>query len=610
MRPSRAFATLLLVCAGSVQSASITVDTATDDFGTVATNCSLREAVQSANSDADFGGCTHTGIYGPAITDVIRLPTLGVGAAFNLTRVGTDDTNVAGDLDITGLVRIDGVSQANSIIRGDTTDPDSQRHRLVQVISGTTTLQDLTLRDGLEDNGVAGGGLRSEPGSTTVLTRVTVTANEADGNAGGILNRGTMTINDSTISNNVALAPDGGGGGIFNSPDASLTLNDSIVRDNQARGDEDARGGGIYSAEGATLVVDNSVVHGNRAEGTTVLVLSLASGGGIYASGSVTLVQCSITGNEASAISSDGGGVMIVGATAAVIDRCVISGNVADMPPLGVGGDGGGVRASAAFGSPKVRVVDSVISGNHADDYGGGLAGELRIERSTIANNSADERGGGVYLSARSELVDSTILDNEAKSGGGIFVSTGNVVSLVRSSTIAGNRATGGVGEGIGGGILVQGGSIDLANTVLAANTASNDDDECAVDPSAAGSAILSSGFNLIQASGECPLISQPSDQIGINAGLAPATNNGGPVAGSSLGTISGMLTRAPNPSSPLLDRGDTNGCRDVNGATLLTTDQLGNPRAIDGPDPDTDARCDIGAVERLDVIFRNGFDP
>ena len=94
----------------------------------------------------------------------------------------------------------------------------------------------------------------------------------------------------------------------------------------------------------------------------------------------------------------------------------------------------------------------------------------------------------------------------------------------------------------------------------------------------------------------------QPAMTCRCPAFGALSTNNGGPVAGSSLGTISGMLTRAPNPSSPLLDRGDTNGCRDVNGTTLLTTDQLGNPRAIDGPDPDTTARCDIGAVERLDA--------
>ncbi|MBP6693107.1 MAG: CSLREA domain-containing protein, partial [Xanthomonadales bacterium] len=87
--------------------ASITVNTATDDFGGVTSNCSLREAIQTANTNADFGGCTHTGIFNAAVTDVINLPTLGAGGFFTLNRIGTDDTNSSGDLDITGLLRIE-----------------------------------------------------------------------------------------------------------------------------------------------------------------------------------------------------------------------------------------------------------------------------------------------------------------------------------------------------------------------------------------------------------------------------------------------------------------------------------------------------------------------
>jgi CSLREA domain-containing protein len=124
--------------------ASITVNTATDDFGSVPGNCSLREAIQSANDNVDFGGCDSTGVYGAAITDVITLPSLGAGGAFLLSRVGTDDTNAAGDLDIDGNTRIDGVSATNSLIRGDTGDPDIDRHRLVHVIGGTVVLNDLT----------------------------------------------------------------------------------------------------------------------------------------------------------------------------------------------------------------------------------------------------------------------------------------------------------------------------------------------------------------------------------------------------------------------------------------------------------------------------------
>jgi len=51
---------------------NINVNTTADEFGSGG-SCSLREAVQSANGDADFGGCNSSGIYG---NDVINIPAL------------------------------------------------------------------------------------------------------------------------------------------------------------------------------------------------------------------------------------------------------------------------------------------------------------------------------------------------------------------------------------------------------------------------------------------------------------------------------------------------------------------------------------------------------
>ena len=54
--------------------ATITVTTEADEFDEEdsGASCSLREAIQSANENADFGGCQSTGTYG--LDDVIRLP--------------------------------------------------------------------------------------------------------------------------------------------------------------------------------------------------------------------------------------------------------------------------------------------------------------------------------------------------------------------------------------------------------------------------------------------------------------------------------------------------------------------------------------------------------
>lgn len=607
-------AILLLMGGGPAISASITVNTATDDFGSVTSNCSLREAIQSANNNADFGGCSHSGVYSAVITDVITLPTLTSGG-FTLTRIGTDDNNNSGDLDIDGLLTIQGVSRNNSLIRGNTLDPDSNRHRLVHVIAGALSLRDLTLQDGVEDGATAGGGLRSEPGSTSVLTRVVVTANRAGGNAGGILNRGTMTLNDSLVSNNIAEAASLGGGGLFNSPGASLTLNDTRVLGNTANtdGDNPVSGGGIYS-DGA-LVLDNSVVDGNLADGRRPVIDIPASGGGIYSNGTLHVVQSSVTHNEVAGSSTSGGGIFVGNAgeetDRSVVEHSVISFNL--VRSLDTGGRGGGIHNDFTLQAAAFRIEDSVISGNEVPDevvgfdsnQGGGLSGSFRILRSTIANNRARD-GAGMAVQF-CEVINSTLTGNIADNDGGAFSLriAGRTLAL-RNTTVVGNTA-----GRRGGGISVdefQGtplGEVSIANTVLAGNSAGDSGPDCS-------GLIGSQGNNLVQTDSGCAFGGQNSDQTGVSANLGPAQNNGGPTAGSSLGIISGMSTRAPLPTSALVDAGNPTGCIDANGSTPLTTDQIGNARAVDGPDPNSTATCDIGAVEYIapvDPVFASGFE-
>ena len=599
-------AVALAVAAGTTHAASITVNTATDDFGSVGANCSLREAIESANNNADFGGCVSTGIYNVAIADVITLPTLGAGGFFTLTRIddSTPDDNAAGDLDVDGNVRIDGVSAANSVIRGNTTDPDSDRHRLMHIISGNVVLNDLTLRHGLENGSTSGGGLRSEPGSATILNRVTVAFNIAGGSAGGILNRSTMTLNGSLVSANEALgSTEGGGGGIYNSPNATLTLNDSRVLGNKGF-EFAANGGGIYSDTGATLTLDNSVVDGNLADGRGVID-TVASAGGIHAEGTFTLIQSSVTNNEAVGSFASGGGIETTTLTAGLIDRSVVSSNLARESPLHIGGRarGGGISWSAPGGTLVIQ--DSVISLNRADSNndasGGGLEGVFRIVRSTIASNqvtgSATGQGGGLNTEiGGSAIVNSTFIGNQVDGDGGGIYSASNSLTKVRSSTFVENTSS-----GVGGGIRVQAGNLDIANTVLAGNSANGGGADCS-------GTLLSGGGNLVQTGSGCALVALGNDQLGASPGLAPAANNGGPIAGSSHGVISSMSTRSPLPNSLLLDAGNVGGCLGEANA-LLATDQIGRARAIDGPDADTTARCDIGAVEYSDALFVDGFE-
>src|SRR6476620_6377713 len=83
---------LLGTLAASAVAAPINVTTTADEFNTNPAACSLREAVQAANSDAAFGGCP-AGIAG----DTVLVP----GGTYRLTIPGLDDSNAMGDLDIT-----------------------------------------------------------------------------------------------------------------------------------------------------------------------------------------------------------------------------------------------------------------------------------------------------------------------------------------------------------------------------------------------------------------------------------------------------------------------------------------------------------------------------
>ena len=152
--------------------------------------------------------------------------------------------------------------------------------------------------------------------------------------------------------------------------------------------------------------------------------------------------------------------------------------------------------AGAIYNNEALTLSNVTISGS-AGSYGGGIfnAGDLSIDESTINHNSAV--GGGITNTGTLTLTNSTISDNSGNGGAGI----GNWGDLtIINSTISGNVASGGSSPGgggidnygatyitnatisgnvshFGGGILNHdefGGTVELDNTIVAANTASS----------------------------------------------------------------------------------------------------------------------------------------
>ena len=100
-----------LAPAAAARAATIVPNTTFDETAAGGT-CSLREAVQSSNTNTDVGGCTHTGTYG---SDTILL----AGGDYDLTLKGApEDSNANGDLDVAASLTIVGLGADQTGIDG------------------------------------------------------------------------------------------------------------------------------------------------------------------------------------------------------------------------------------------------------------------------------------------------------------------------------------------------------------------------------------------------------------------------------------------------------------------------------------------------------------
>lgn len=335
------------------------VDTA--DGVCSSSDCSLREAIIAANANPG--------------QDVITIP----GGSFELTLTGAgEDAAATGDLDITQSATF--------------------------IMSGTTTIA----ANGLWNDRI----FHILPGVTATLTGLALSGGKAGNASGGaILNQGTLTLNNSTISGSSAA----GGGGIANT--GTLTLNTTMVHTNTATGA--TNGGGISSS--GTLTLNNSTVNTNTAAG--------GSGGGLSLTGFAMLNTSTINGNSA----------------------------------LG----GGGIANNATL-----DMTDSTVGGNSATTQsGGGIANSatLTLNRAVVYGNSASGsgRGGGVLNTGALALTNSTLSGNSAASGGGLANTSS---AALASATIARNSASGGSGGGL---VNDAGKTLTLKNTLVGENSGS-----------------------------------------------------------------------------------------------------------------------------------------
>ena len=261
----------------------------------------------------------------------------------------------------------------------------------------------------------------------------------------GADNNGTKTIN---FVNSFVKGPSAGGA-IRNNGTATLT-NCNISNNKASPTDGGSIAGGVSNF--GTLTMESCLVSGNSTTGNM--------SGGIYAGSNAiksTIKNCQVTNNSAKlyggGIFLSGGGSDNSGSPVSIIEDCTVTGNTAgdSTATPAVNGYGAGIYIGAGANGTST-ISRTTISENNAAG-GGGLYisdGTNTITSCTISKNQKSSWGGGVRIDGGTNKFEGcSVINNEASSrGGGFYLTKAGSTTLTRC-TISGNIAPAQGGAGI-----------------------------------------------------------------------------------------------------------------------------------------------------------------
>jgi predicted outer membrane repeat protein len=361
--------------------------------------------------------------------------------------------------------------------------------RLFNVNSGATlVLRDIAL-DSAFSNGSDGGAISNN--GTLYLEHSVIQFSQTDINhsGGAIFSSGPVFISDSTLKNNTG----GSGGAIFaNFGNAKVTVSNSTFTNNQAVNTTFGYGGAIWVGSLAELTFTDGTLSANSAQ----------TGGALYISpnGSATLVgssdnPVSITSNSSK---FDGGAIYSEAGTLNIAHANVI-GNKTPTSTIGIGYGGaiaslgtmtlsdgylalnegrfgGAVFVGGSLAAAQATIDHTIFSQNTAGSLGGGLYTNVETTTITVSdsvfNRNTAATGGGIgRFAAKLRVNNSSITQNTATSGAGLWVSSGPAPSVggyveVHDTTISTNTASSGQGGGV-----YNSGLLNLQSTTIKDNT-------------------------------------------------------------------------------------------------------------------------------------------
>jgi hypothetical protein len=480
-------------------------------------------------------------------------------------------------------------------------------HGTIVLTSGELMLNNSVTINGPGANRLAVSGNNSSrvfevaAGLNVAINGLTITHGSAPDQGGGVLNDGAnLTLSGDVLSQNTAFesATNGARGGALYSLGGVLTITDSQIIGNQARGATgesafgDGFGGGLY-IRGGSATISDSTISGDLARGGDNSSDGYAAGGGILTAVPTSVSDCTISDNVARAGDNTpdngavGGGIDIAASSTAITGSTFI-GNQA------VGGNGGtgsfvGIAEGGAINSyGAVSISGSTFDQNQAlagsngnsgvstfgpfVDYGFGGAianteGTISITGSGFSHNQAV--GGNDSIST-----DQTDFAAVGGAEGGALYSEVGSTATVAGSTFDHNLAQGGngnsgngavvlVGEGLGGAIAAGYGgdffgpnTLTVSDSILTQNDAQGGNNNSGT-ASVAGLVGAGVGAGIANYQGGTATISDSDLALGRASGGRHNTAGGAGAVFAGLGAGGGIFNylgnfNSPNYGSPL----------------------------------------------------------
>ncbi|MEM7345199.1 MAG: choice-of-anchor Q domain-containing protein, partial [Chloroflexota bacterium] len=317
---------------------------------------------------------------------------------FNLIVDRTDDDNsaaaqvcsaAANDCSLRGAISKANADTANDYIL---TVPAGTYTLLLSGTDDTNDMGDLDITDNLIINGA---------GSVSTI----IDANTID-RVFEVRPNVLTEFNDVTITQ--GNEGTGSGGGILVNSSSVATVTNSRLMNNTAQS-----GGGIYAfGIGATAIVINSSIQGNMA-------VSSGSGGGLGTnSGNLTIINSTITNNQATGGAGSGGGISQVGGVGEVRNSTIFS-NSATF--------GGAIDHSS---TGQLTVLNSTLSGNSSTIATFHTNGSTsHIINTTIVSNTAGSEAvlafGGSTIIITNTIVAQQITGGDCTNTGSTLTSGG-----------------------------------------------------------------------------------------------------------------------------------------------------------------------------------------